>query len=34
MSTGAKVAIIGAIAAGGAVAAVVLATQKKSSTSP
>jgi hypothetical protein len=34
LSTGAKVAIIGAIAGGGAVAAIVLATGKKSSTSP
>ncbi len=34
LSTGAKVAIIGAIAGGGAVAAIVLATSKKSSTSP
>jgi hypothetical protein len=34
MSTGAKVAIIGAVAAGGAVAAVVLSMGKKSSTSP
>jgi hypothetical protein len=34
MSTGAKVAIIGAIAGGGAVAAVVLSMSKKSSTSP
>ncbi len=34
MSTGAKIGIIGAIAGGGAVAAVVLATSKKSSTSP